>query len=254
MAKLTTLVRALRHPSSPQAFAAGMRAFRAFFRPRYPFHWPELDWIEDRRFWDLLARYGEGDGLNAHRRKLLYECARHAIRHSEGDTAECGCFMGLGSHLICLAHVDVALARERRHFVFDSFEGLSAPGEFDGGYWSKGDLACDEMSVRGNLEEFDFVEYKKGWIPTRFSEMRDKHFCFVHVDVDLADPTLQCLEFFFPRLSPRGVMILDDYGFGSCPGVTRAVEQFIGRNTHASLLASPVGGGILFNMNQLSSV
>jgi hypothetical protein len=45
-------------------------------------------------------------------------------------------------------------------------------------------------------------------------------------------------------------MVLDDYGFASCPGVTQVVEDFIKRNTHASLLASPVGGGFLLNMSQ----
>jgi hypothetical protein len=247
MAKLTTLVQALRRPSSPQAFAAGMRAFRAFFRARYPFHWPELDWIEDQRFWELLARYGEADGLNAHRRKLLYEYSSHAIRHVEGDTAECGCYRGLGSHLICLAHENGG-ARDRRHYIFDSFAGLSAPGALDGHYWGEGDLACDEATVRGNLKEFGFIDYRKGWIPERFAEIADRRFCFVHVDVDLAEPTKQCLEFFFPRLAPGGVMIVDDYGFASCPGVTRVVETFVAGNRQASLLGSPVGGGIILNM------
>jgi O-methyltransferase len=254
MGKLTTLVGAIRRPTSPQAFAAGMRAFRAFFRSRYPFHWPELDWIEDRRFWELLARYGEAEGLNAHRRKLLYECAGHAIRHIEGDTAECGCYKGLGSHLICLAHANGGVAQDRRHYIFDSFEGLSAPGETDGRYWSKGDLACDEATVRANLKEFDFVDYKKGWIPERFAETAGKRFCFVHVDVDLAGPTQHCLEFFFPRLAPGGMMVVDDYGFASCPGATRVVEEFVAGNPRASLLSSPVGGGIILNMSLLAGV
>jgi hypothetical protein len=250
MTKLRTLARALRDPSGAQAFAVGVRAFRALFHQRYPFHWPELDWIQDRVFWELLARYGEAEGLNAHRRKLLYEYASHAIRWRDGDTAECGCFMGLGSHLICLAHARSGAARERHHYVFDSFEGLSAPGDLDGHYWSKGDLACEEATVRSNLREFDFVEYKKGWIPERFAEIADKRFCLVHIDVDLAGPTEKSLEFFFCRLVPGGVIIVDDYGFASCPGVTRVVEEFVDINPQASLLGSPVGGGIILNMSQ----
>jgi hypothetical protein len=58
MTKLRTLAQALRDPSGAQAFAVGVRAFRALFHQRYPFHWPELDWIQDRVFWELLARYG----------------------------------------------------------------------------------------------------------------------------------------------------------------------------------------------------
>jgi hypothetical protein len=68
--------------------------------------------------------------------------------------------------------------------------------------------------------------------------------------VDLAGPTEKSLEFFFCRLVPGGVIIVDDYGFASCPGVTRVVEEFVDINPQASLLGSPVGGGIILNMSQ----
>jgi hypothetical protein len=245
MDRLRTLARALKNPSGPEAFAAGIRAFRALFRARYPFHWAELDWIQDSGFWRILERYGEQDGLNAHRRKLLYEYARHATRHLRGDTAECGSFRGLGSHLICRAITECGVSR--RHYIFDSFEGLSHPNDTDGRYWSKGDLACDEATVRRNLSDFDFVEYKKGWIPERFPEIADRRFCFVHIDVDLATPTGDSLAFFFPRLEPGGAIVLDDYGFASCPGATKVVDAFIAKEPLASLVGSPVGGGVILN-------
>lgn len=244
MAKLKTLARAIANPRGPEAFAVAVAAFRKIFRRRYPLHWAELDWIGDERFWRVVERYGEKDGFNAHRRKLVFEFARQTTRRIGGDTAECGAFMGLGSHLICMASRDSG-GEARRHLIFDSFEGLSEPSGNDGTYWTKGDLAYDEVRIRANLAEFDFVTYLKGWIPERFAEVAERRFSFVHIDVDLAEPTRHSLEFFFPRLEVGGVIIVDDYGFASCPGVTAAVDDFIARNPDASLVQSPVGGGII---------
>jgi hypothetical protein len=244
MAKLKTLARALRSPTGPEAFAVAVSAFRVIFRRPYPFHWADLDWIRDERFWRVMERYGERDGLNAHRRKLVFEFARQTTRRIGGHTAECGAFRGLGSHLICMALQDTG-GDGRRHFIFDSFEGLSEPSDSDGAYWSKGDLVCDEGTIRANLAEFDFVTYLKGWIPERFAEVAERRFSLVHIDVDLAEPTKHSLEFFFPRLELGGVIIVDDYGFASCPGVTAIVDDFIARNPDASLVQSPVGGGII---------
>ena len=63
-------------------------------------------------------------------------------------------------------------------------------------------------------------------IPTRFDEVADRSFCFVHVDVDLFEPTRESIAFFYPRMVPGGVMLFDDYGFVTCPGATRAIDEF----------------------------
>ena len=32
--------------------------------------------------------------------------------------------------------------------------------------------------------------------------------------------------FFYPRMAPGGVMVFDDYGAPTCPGVQQAVDEF----------------------------
>ncbi len=49
----------------------------------------------------------------------------------------------------------------------------------------------------------------------------------MHVDVDLYRPTRDTVEFFYPRLSPGGVILFDDYGSAMCPGAARAVDEFV---------------------------
>jgi hypothetical protein len=71
------------------------------------------------------------------------------------------------------------------------------------------------------------IQIMRGWIPSRFAEVAEKKFSFVHIDVDLEKPTRDSLEFFYPRLSDGGILLCDDYGFDTCPGVTAAIDEFL---------------------------
>ena len=84
-----------------------------------------------------------------------------------------------------------------------------------------------EAAASHNLQKFNgsFTLYK-GWIPARFDEAKDKTFSLVHIDVDLYEPTLASLAFFWPRISAGGMIVCDDYGFESCPGARRAMDEF----------------------------
>jgi O-methyltransferase len=77
------------------------------------------------------------------------------------------------------------------------------------------------------LGAISFVDIYKGWIPDRFHEVADRRFCFVHIDVDLYQPSLDSIAFFYPRMEPGAIIVLDDYGFESCPGVTAAIDKFM---------------------------
>ena len=72
-------------------------------------------------------------------------------------------------------------------------------------------FASSEKEVKKVLNKFEFVEIFKGWIPERFNEVSSKKFNFIHIDVDLYKPTLDSIQFFFPRLEKNGIMICDDY-------------------------------------------
>lgn len=45
--------------------------------------------------------------------------------------------------------------------------------------------------------------------------------------MDLYQPTLDSLEFFYPRMSPGGRILLDDHGLTTCPGATRAAQGYM---------------------------
>jgi len=70
------------------------------------------------------------------------------------------------------------------------------------------------------------VFYHKGWIPQRFADVSESDFCFVHLDVDLYQPTLDSLQFFYDRMPRGGIILCADYGFITCPGARQAMDAF----------------------------
>jgi O-methyltransferase len=225
------------------ALAPRLRLLRLAGRilvPSYRFKWPQLDWWRDEEFTRFLDRFAELQVLNTDRKWMVYQLLR-LIAHVPGDTAECGVFRGATSYLICAANEPVSA---KTHHLFDSFEGLSQPGWSDGTHWAKGDLKCELEVVRQALSRFSRVVFHPGWIPDRFEEVADRKFSFVHIDVDLAEPTVASLLFFYPRVEAAGIIVCDDYGQSTSPGATAAVNSFLADKPE-KMLMMPDGGGFL---------
>lgn len=219
--------------------------------PDYRFKWPQMGWWRDPVFNEYLIRFSEINGMNTDRRWMLYQLMR-LVRNVPGDTAECGVYTGAGSYLICKVNQDNELF-QRTHYIFDSFEGLSKPSGCDGEHWNEGDLFCPLEDVRKNLSEFHDLSIHKGWIPERFSDIEDHEFCFVHIDVDLFRPTLDSLEFFYPRMNKGGLIVCDDYGFTNCPGATQAVDQYL-ENKLEKMISLSGGGGFIIKGTETSAL
>ncbi len=210
--------------------------------PTYRFKWPQMDWWNNQDFTHYLKKFDEHKGMNTDRRWVLSQLMR--LTHNvAGDTAECGAYLGAGSYLICQFNT-LHSNNERQHFIFDSFEGLSEPGTNDNHHWSKGDLSAPEEAVRKALADFPNITYLKGWIPSRFAEVENRKFSFIHIDVDLHEPTRECIAFFYPRMNPGGIILCDDYGFSSCPGATKAIDEFL-ENKPEKMISLCSGGGFM---------
>jgi hypothetical protein len=173
---------------------------------------------------------------------MVYQLAR-LVAEVPGDTAECGVFQGAGSFLIARA-LESTNERPRIHFVFDSFEGLSTPSAADGYSWQRGDLACSLETVQGALGSLPHVRLYKGWIPEPFVHAERANFAFVHIDVDLYEPTRDSIAFFYPRMNEGGIIVCDDYGFTTCPGACRAVDDYLADKSER-MISLPSGGGFL---------
>jgi len=208
--------------------------------PRYKFSEFGRMFLYDRPF---IRWYESALGRSNYHsldRKYALDQLTLLAQHLPGDTAECGVYKGASSYLICRR----MSGRGKLHHAFDSFEGLSAPSPEDGTYWRAGDLSVPEAEARATLGDFDFVVFHRGWIPATFSRVADRTFCFVHLDVDLYDPTRDSLEFFYDRMVPGGIILCDDFGFRTCPGAHRAMIDFF-RDKPEEIVSLPTGQGLV---------
>ena len=163
--------------------------------------------------------------------KLLQETA-----DASGDVVECGCFLGLSSYMLC-TYIKRQEPRfdGRGYHIFDSFQGLSdptaddeIPDDFENAEAlrvmnQRGAFRASLEVVKNNLRAFPGITFHPGWIPLSFKGLPEKTYRFVHVDVDLYDPTCDAFSYFYPRLSPGGAIVSDDY---SWPGARTAINEF----------------------------
>jgi hypothetical protein len=160
-----------------------------------------------------------------------------------GMRAECGVYRGATALLLCRA---VATRQPgfdgRRMHLIDSFSGVSrsvtedliptrnANGEVTmSEFFPEGRTDTSADLVRGFFAgEFPQVAVHAGWIPAVFASLPDSPWAYVHLDVSLYEPTLASLEYFYPRLSPGGVILCDGSIF--CPGAEKAFRTYCERN------------------------
>src|SRR5437879_4756651 len=105
-------------------------------------------------------------------------------------------------------------------------------------------MAREERRRRDDGRVVDCVVYHKGWLPEKFQEVKDRRFSFVHIDVDLYQPTLDSLAFFYPRTTSGGIILSDDYAFITCPGQKKAMDSFFSDKPE-EIVALPTGQGFV---------
>lgn len=169
------------------------------------------------------------------------------------DFVEVGCWKGHSSFFI--SKLIAKHKKKIRFHIFDSFEGLSeiSVKDFNINKFDKKKVKqirtqfiSDEQFVKGEvLKEFDFVEVYKGWVPEKFNIVDNLKFSFVHIDVDLYEPTLKSLEFFFPRLEEGGIIVCDDYNSIDFIGSKLAWDEFFSDKKVNFKFAPTLGGSFV---------
>jgi O-methyltransferase len=161
------------------------------------------------------------------RRDMLILLLRRIVEcRIPGDLAELGVYRGSTARLI---HHYLP---ERTLHLFDTFSGFD---ERDvGRERQKTGLAADQKAfsdtsvdlVLRNVQKLNNnIEVHPGFFPASVpASLREKQFAFVHLDADLYDPIMAGLEFFYPRTTRGGIIVVHDYN--SWPGARRAVDLY----------------------------
>ncbi len=138
-----------------------------------------------------------------------------------GVMAEVGVFQGCSAKLISLAGRPTAL------HLFDTFEGLPEPDRDERRAMRKGHYAASLEAVRSYLHDQPNLVFHQGLFTGENVACSGERFSFVHLDVDLKEGTRACLEFFYPRMLPGGVILSHDYSY--LDGVREAFAEYLAR-------------------------
>lgn len=154
---------------------------------------------------------------------VLWRTLRQALR-LPGAVVECGVFRG-GTALLEARTLAAAAETGRELHLFDSFEGMPA-GVADEESFAPGDLSrTSPERVRRLLAEYPSVHLHVGFIPATFAGLELPRVAWAHIDLDIYEAVRDAIAFLFPRLVPGGFLVFDDYGFPSCAGARRAVDE-----------------------------
>ena len=138
-----------------------------------------------------------------------------------GDLVECGVWRG-GACILMRAVLAAYGDEARCVWLADSFAGVPRPDpakyKADKGVRFDrfaGILAVSEAEVRANFQRYglldDQVRFLPGWFKDTLHDAPIDRIAVLRLDGDLYESTIQALDALYPRLSPGGFCIIDDY-------------------------------------------
>jgi len=161
-----------------------------------------------------------------------------------GDFAELGVWKGNSAAILAA----FATNSQRKLYLFDTFSGFDARDTLGECRQKDEDFADTSIDyVRTTVGHDSTTIYVPGYFPDSITpEVTSATFAFVHIDCDLYAPMKAALEFFYPRTSTGGMMILHDYSSGNWSGATRAIDEFCDvTGEHVSLWPDKSGTAML---------
>ncbi|HEX3794025.1 MAG TPA: TylF/MycF/NovP-related O-methyltransferase [Acidimicrobiales bacterium] len=167
-----------------------------------------------------------------------------------GAFVECGVWRG-GSMLV-IAHTLVEMgATDRDLYLFDTFESMPPPGSLDIDVW--GTPAADVYDAALASPVYAYIpqdqihallvatgypaerlHFVKGMVEDTIPEHAPVQIALCRLDTDWYESTAHEMEHLYPRITPSGVLLIDDYGHYM--GSRQAVDEYMAKHHLALLL------------------
>ncbi len=215
-------------------FSGGLVVTRIMSFRSLPFYTEKMDMAGNHLYFnDDYSRYGT-------LALLADEIEENDV---PGDVAELGVYQGKFASII---HQTFP---ERTLHLFDTFEGFAAadisPEEISdvgarAGQFCETSVETVIKKMNGNGK----IELHKGYFPSTIPD-KEIVYSFVSIDCDLYAPAKAGLEYFYPRLSQGGYIMLHDYNgfFGN--GISKAVRDYEALNGHLCKVPLPDEAGTI---------
>lgn len=178
----------------------------------------------------------------------LTRAVEYVIKNKiEGDFVECGVWRGGSAMIMTKMLIDHNL-KNKKIYLYDTFDGMSAPTELDISF--QGEKAEELMKSReknetdviwayASLEDVkrnifstgidpECVNFVKGKVEETIPQIIPDKISILRLDTDWYESTYHELIHLFPRLVQGGIIIIDDYGHWE--GAKKAVNQYFIEN------------------------
>lgn len=186
-------------------------------------------WRDDAAFRAVYEKVRGHSLVDVYRLWELWTLTAQAAK-AGGAIVEVGVWRGGSTAVIASQAARLGLAGP--FYACDTFAGVVGTSAADP-YYAGGEH--DDTS-RERVESFlrdtmglTNVTLLTGMFPQESaSQVADGPVCLCHVDVDAYESARAVTEWVWPRLAVGGIVVYDDYGFASTPGVTRYVDELRG--------------------------
>jgi hypothetical protein len=183
----------------------------------------------------------------------LYRSVQYTVENRiPGDLVECGVWRGGSMKLV--AHVLQSLGDTNRTlFLYDTFEGMTEPDpafdiDFSGNEavndwrevqrrgvkWAYAPVEEVQEVIASSGYPMEKVKLVKGRVEETIPETIPASIALLRLDTDWYSSTKHEMEHLYPKLSPQGILILDDYGHYQ--GARRGVDEYLSKLDQKPLL------------------
>lgn len=166
-----------------------------------------------------------------------------------GDFVECGVDCGMMSTAIC-DYLDFN-TQDRDFWLFDTFAGIpeaqmtEAERAGIGGWHNRHSYEECYEEARANFAPWPRCRLIRGEVPDSLAAFpADRRVAYLAIDMNIVTPELAALEFFWDRLVPGALVLLDDYGWATHRAQQVAMDAFAAVRG-AAILTLPTGQGLM---------
>jgi hypothetical protein len=219
----------------------------------YSFH--NCDFIEDKRFKRAYA-LGKATDVNntvlsnteIYWRVYILCWAASQARHLPGDFVDCGVNTGIFSRAV-IDYIDFN-ATGKTYYLLDTFEGLderySTPQELARELNQHYNHHKDGLvnQVQETFKPFH-VKIIKGPIPETLPQVQASHIAYLSIDMNCVQPEIAALNYFWDKIVPGGIIILDDYGYCNAFMEQKHAHDEFARSHGVEILTLPTCQGMI---------
>ena len=169
------------------------------------------------------------------------------VKRLEGDFVECGVYKG-GYSMAVMEYLDFP-GLKKQFWLMDTYEGLSfnhlSEKEKSAGLFKKySNYESCYQWVCHLFKELPAIVIK-GSVPETLDECKAGKICYLSIDMNCVAPEIAAVNYFWEKIVPGGIIILDDYGFKEHIEQKIAFDNFA-MQKNVSILQLPTGQAIIF--------